>query len=240
MSSPRLKKVPHVLSRRKTRWIGNVVLTKNSKAQLCPLAAMASGRLLPICSGPVVCCPLDILVVTKVESVLVVSAPGSLPGFRQLLNSNSRCKIGFDCGIRPSPSNLTRTFVLNRRFVSKRPYTLILKSGVFCNGKLKGILHHTTSIRRNTAIFNCCMSSPRHCNIIRFSRGRGTISVMRGPRRPTDGCTMAKLCFCSDQIARFTGRMGPSTHNRLRVASLGRVCLGSNSLAMRALKENCT
>ncbi len=223
--------------------VGNVVLTKNTKAHLCPLAVMASGRLLPICSGPVICCPLSALVLTKVGSVLVVSAPASLPGFRELLNSNSSCNVGLACGIRPSPSKLTRTFVLNKRFVNSSTYTVILKSGVFCNGNFKGTLH--TSIRgtrggNQTAMFNCCIRSPRHFNIITFSRGNGTVSVRRGPGRPGDGCTIAKLCFCPGKMSTETDSIGPSTHKRLRVATLGRVCLGSRVLSIRFLNQNCT
>lgn len=108
-------------------------MTKNSNAHLCPLAEIADGRLLPMCSGPVVCCPLSALVLTKVQSVLVVSAPRSAPEFRRLLKSKGRFNVGLSCTMRSDPSKLTRTFVVKGRFVNGSTYTVILNSGVFCN-----------------------------------------------------------------------------------------------------------
>lgn len=133
-------------------------MTNKSKAQLCPVAGKIDGRLLPVFSGPVVCCPVSMLVLTNVQRVLVVSAPSSLPKFRHLLNSKSSFKIEFRCTRRPSPSNLTRTFVVKRGFVKSSSIYLILNSGVFCNRKFAQVLGrtiHVTRSRDGTAIFNC-------------------------------------------------------------------------------------
>ncbi len=149
--------------------VGNVMLTNNSKAHLCPVAGTISGRLLPLCSGPVVCCPVSILVLTKVGRVLVVSAPESLPVFGSLLNSKTDLKVGFSCTIRSGPGNLTRTFVVNRRFVNSSGITLVLKSGVFRNREFARVLRETARLSRKTMVFNCCAGGPRTFNIIRFS-----------------------------------------------------------------------
>lgn len=218
-------------------------MTKKSNAHLCPVAGKISGRLLPVCSGPVVCCPISILVLTKVHRVLIVSAPRSLPNFHHLLKSNSSCNIHFRCTRRPSPSKLTRTFLVKRRFVKGSSIYLILNSGVFCKRDFATVLGETmTGIRgrRGTAIFNCCIGSPRHCNITRFSRTKGILDVRRGPTYPGSGCTIINLCFCPGGIIRITGRVGPSTHKRLRVAAIGRRFLGSKGLGIRLLKHNFT
>lgn len=229
------------------RWavvtVGKVMLTNNDNAHLCPVAGNVDGRLVPVFSGPVVCCPVSMLVLTNVHRVLVVSAPCSLPNFGELLKSKDRFNIGFRCTRRPSPSNLTRTFVVNRRFVNGSSTYLILNSGVFCKTNLGRVLCRTMiSTRRGggTAIFNCQMDSPRHCNITRFSRRKGYLDVRRGPRHPGDGCTMINLCFCPGGIMRMTGGVGPSTHKRLRVAAIGRRFLGSGRLGIRAVTENFT
>lgn len=167
--------------------VGNVVLTNNSNAQLRPVAHNMSGRLLPVCSGPVVCCPLSILVLTNVHRVLVVAAPRSGNCFRHLLNSNDRFNVRLRCTRRPDPSNLTRTFVVNRAFLGNRPSYLILNSGVFFNRNFDPGLHRITTHARNTAMFNCRIVSPRHFNIIRFSSGFHTVSLRRGPGRPGSG-----------------------------------------------------
>ncbi len=220
--------------------VGKVVLTKNDTAHLCPLSGTVSGRVVPICSGPVVCCPLSALVLTNVHRILVVSAPHSLPVFHRLLNSNSRLNVRFRCGVRRIPGNLTRTFILNTRFLGNRGNYLVLNSGVFCNRNFSSLLHHTTTVRGNTYMFNCCIGSPHTCNIIRFSRGNGIVSVRRGPTRPGDGCTIPKLCFCSRAMARGTHGLGPSTQNRCRVASLGHLCLRRNGLGMRLFNHKFT
>lgn len=138
--------------------VGNVMLTKNSNAHLCPVAGKMSGRLLPIFSGPVVCCPVSMLVLTNVQRVLVVSAPCSLPDFGELLKSKDSFKMHFRCTRRPSPSKLTRTFVVNRGFVKGSSIYLMLNSGVFRNGNLSTVLErsmHTTRRSGGTAMFNC-------------------------------------------------------------------------------------
>lgn len=218
------------------------MLTNNSNAELCPVAGNVDGRLVPVFSGPVVCCPMSMLVLTNVGRVLVVSAPFSLPKFGELLNSKDRLKIRFRCTRRPSPSKLTRTFVVNREFVKGSSMYLILNSGVFCKtnfAKLLGRDIGTTRTKR-TDMFNCCIGSPRECNITRFSGSNGYLDVRRGPTRPGDGCTMIKLCFCPGDITRITGRVGPDTHKRLRVAAIGRRCLTRGALGMEALRHNFT
>lgn len=138
--------------------VGNVILTNNDNAHLCPVAGKIDGRVLPIFSGPVVCCPVSILVLTNVQRVLVVSAPCSLPKFRHLLNSKDGFKMHFRCTRRPSPSKLTRTFLVKRGFVKSSTTYLILKSGVFRKGKLDTVLQRTMHATRRsggTAMFNC-------------------------------------------------------------------------------------
>lgn len=186
------------------------------------------------------CCPLSALVLTKVHRILVVSAPHSLPVFHRLLKANRRLNVSFSCGVRRGPGKLTRTFILNTRFLSNKPNYLVLNSGVFCNRNFSTVLGHTTSVSGNTYVFNCCIGSPHTCNMIRFSTGNGTISLRRGPTGPGDGCTIPKLCFCSSAIARGTTSLGPSTHNRCRVASLGHLCLSRNALGIRLFNHNFT
>lgn len=220
--------------------VGKVVLTNKDTAHLCPLSGTVSGRVVPICSGPVVCCPLSALVLTKVHRMLIVSAPHSLPVFHSLLKANRRLKVSFSCRIRRRPGNLTRTFMLKTSFLGNRPKYLVLNSGVFCNRKFSTVLHHTTDIRGKTYVFNCCIGSPHTCNIIRFSRANGIISLRRGPTIPGDGCTIPKLCFCSTAIARGTTTLHPSTHKRCRVASLGHLCLRRSALGIRLFKHKFT
>ncbi len=134
------------------------MLTKNSKAHLCPVAGKIDGRVLPVFSGPVVCCPISMLVLTNVQRVLVVSAPRSLPNFHHLLKSNDSFNMRFRCTRRPSPSNLTRTFLVKHRFVNGSDTYLILNSGVFRNSNFAHVLHRTITGTRGsngTAIFNC-------------------------------------------------------------------------------------
>lgn len=222
------------------RGVGKVVLTNNDTAQLCPLSGTVSGRVVPICSGPVVCCPLSALVLTKVQRILIVSAPHSLPLFHRLLKDNRRFKVSFSCLIRRRPGKLTRTFILKTSFLGNRPNYLVLKSGLFCKRNFSTVLHQTTAVRGKTYVFKCCIGSPHTCNIIRFSKDKGIISLRRGPTIPGDGCTIPKLCFCSTAIARGTLTLRPSTQNRCRVASLGGLCLSRKALGIRLFNHNFT
>lgn len=74
----------------------------------------------------------------------------------------------------------------------------------------------------------------------RFSRGKGIFDVRRGPRGPGSGCTIMKLCFCPGGIIRITGDVEPSSHNRLRVAAIGRGFLSSGRLEIRLLNQKFT
>lgn len=74
----------------------------------------------------------------------------------------------------------------------------------------------------------------------RFSESKGILDLRRGPSAPGSGCTIIKLCFCPGEIIRVTGRVGPSSHKRLRVADMGRRFLFSRSLGIRMLKHNFT
>ncbi len=186
------------------------------------------------------CCPLSALVLTNVHRILVVDAPESLPVFHRLLNANRRLNVRFRCGIRRITGKLTRTFILNTSFLNNRPKYLVLNSGLFCKRNFDTVLGHTTTAGRNTYVFNCCIGSPHTCNMTRFSRANGIVSLRRGPTGPGDGCTMPKLCFCSDAIARGTHTLGPSTHNRCRVASLGHLCLRRKALHVRLFKHKFT
>ena len=114
-----------------------IVLAGGSGTRLYPITKGVSKQLLPIYDKPMVYYPI---------SVLIISTPQDLPGFRRLLGDGSDYGVRFAYAEQPSPDGLAQAFIIGEEFVGDDSVCLVLGDNIFHGSGFTPLLKEAVAV----------------------------------------------------------------------------------------------
>lgn len=215
-----------------------IILAGGSGTRLHPLTLAVSKQLLPVYDKPMIYYPLSVLMLAGIREILIISTPGDLPRFQQLLGDGSAFGIALEYKEQPAPDGLAQAFVLGEEFIGDDDVSLILGDNIFYGSGLRQRLAeavNTVEKQRKAAIFGYYVQDPRRYGVAEFDAGGRVLSLEEKPETPKSHHAVVGLYFYPNSVVKKAKTVEPSARGELEITSINAAYLAEENLHLQRL-----
>lgn len=205
-----------------------IILAGGSGTRLYPLTKSVSKQLMPIYDKPMIYYPLSVLMLSGIQEVLIISTPGDLPRFEQLLGDGSDIGMSFNYISQPSPDGLAQAFILGKNFIGNDHVCLILGDNVFYGQGMSEILSkavNTATDKNKATIFGSHVMDPERYGVVDFDKSGKALSIEEKPILPKSNYAVTGLYFYPNDVINKVADVTPSDRGELEITSLNEMYL---------------
>ena len=215
-----------------------IILAGGSGTRLYPLTKSVSKQLLPIYDKPMIYYPLSILMLAGVREVLIISTPGDISRFENLLGDGSDIGMKFQYKIQSSPDGLAQAFIIGEEFIGADSVALILGDNIFYGQGLTTFLIEGVSgaLDDNIAtIFGYHVNDPSRYGVVEFDDSGKAISIEEKPEKPKSSYAVTGLYFYPNDVIKKAIQVKPSRRGELEITSVNEMYLNEDRLKVQLL-----
>jgi glucose-1-phosphate thymidylyltransferase len=207
-----------------------IILAGGKGTRLYPLTIATSKQLLPVYDKPMVYYPLSTLMLAGIREILVISAPETLPAFKDLLLDGSQWGLSFEYAEQLEPRGLADAFLVGSDFIGNDAVCLILGDNILYGEGMISLLHECASLREGAIIFGYKVNDPERYGIVEFDNQYRVVSIEEKPRKPRSSYAVPGLYFYDNQVINIARSLKPSPRGELEITDLNRVYLEKGQL----------
>jgi glucose-1-phosphate thymidylyltransferase len=213
-------------------WKG-IVLAGGSGSRLYPLTLAASKQVLPVFDKPMVYYPVSTLMLMGIRRMLVISTPGDLPRYRDLLGDGARLGVEFSYAAQAAPRGIAEAFVLGADFIGGGNVALILGDNLFY-GDMR-YFRAALARRRGATVFGYPVHDPERYGVVEFDSAGRAISIEEKPKKPRSRYAVPGLYCYDSRVVDVARGLKPSARGELEITDVNNAYLKWGELAVERL-----
>jgi len=215
--------------------VKGIILAGGHGTRLYPLTIGVSKQMLPVYDKPMVYYPLSMLMLAGIRDVLVISTPGDLPIFRQLLRDGSDLGMRFSYAEQSEPRGLADGLLVAREFIGGESVALILGDNIFFGTGLAPRLKAAAQLDEGALIFAYPVRDPERYGVVEFDEKRRAVSIEEKPKQPRSHYAVPGMYFYDSRAVEHAAQLKPSARGELEITDLNLVYLRQGKLRVEVL-----
>ena len=197
-----------------------IVLAGGSGMRLYPLTQVVSKQLMPIYDKPMIYYPISTLMQAGIKEILIISTPGDLPRFKDLLGSGEQWGLRFEYAVQARPDGLAQSLIIAESFLADSDVVLILGDNVFYGQTLPQLLKQAKDNNLGCTVFGYHVSNPQRYGVIEFDKKGKAISIEEKPNKPKSNFAIPGIYFFDKQAVKLAKNVTPSVRGELEITDV--------------------
>ncbi len=212
-----------------------IILAGGSGSRLYPITKGISKQLLPIYDKPMVYYSLSVLMLSKIKEVLLISNPGYIENYKNLLGDGSQLGMRIEYMVQEKPRGLADAFIVGEEFIRNDNVCLVLGDNVFYGQGFGPMLKKATSVNDGAVIFGYYVNNPTEFGVVEFDENNNVISLEEKPKKPKSHYAIPGLYFYDNSVIGRAKNLVPSSRGEIEITDLNREYLNEGKLKVELL-----
>ncbi len=211
-----------------------IILAGGAGTRLYPITNVVSKQLLPVYNKPMIYYPLSVLMLAGLRDILVISTPGDLPRFKDLLKDGSQWGLTFSYAEQPRPEGLAQAFIIGAEFIGNDSVCMILGDNIFYGHGLPEKLRLAAAMKSGATVFGYWVRDPERYGVVTFDNDR-VIDIEEKPSKPKSNYAVTGLYFCDNNVVEIARMLKPSNRGELEIVDVLKAYLHMGKLRVKKL-----
>ena len=216
-----------------------IVLAGGTGSRLWPITKGVSKQLLAVYDKPLIHYSLGTLFLAGINEILIITTPGDLQAFKNLLGDGSKYGASFQFATQSEPKGIAEAFIIGEEFINKENIALILGDNIFHGVGLGKQLADIASSSGAT-IFAYKVTDPERYGVVEFSSTGKVISLEEKPLNPKSSFVVPGLYFYDSKVVEIAKKLKPSMRGELEITSINSHYLNIGELNTKILERGTT